>query len=294
MTKDESSGKIDGFAAQWMPMMALAASMNQDWLKMASLGGFPGSAADGGADAANPWQSMIEAQAGAIASSWQQLGDAMTDSAGKMRAGQDGMAEAVADQMNTLLRSFIGMDPQEMMAATSGGEWTPKSVAFQSFGPVDGDMATLGTEMAQLSMASGEASRTMFDLYRVVSDAWMNAARVFATKNAGNDIKTVNIVEQQRQWVATAEPILQKALASESFVKANADFIRASSRLAKARSAFARRFTDLIEVPSRQEMDETYEAIQELRREVRALRRNQKRLEQALNETAADARAEHE
>lgn len=289
MTKDEdlANTKIgDGGIA---PMMALATEMNRNWMAMMGLGGFP-SANEGGDGDGSPdaWKEVVEAQIRLTAATWKNFGDVMSGFADTAWAGQDEIATQTAYQMAEAFRAVIGMDPREMMAGNSG-EWSPETVAFQSFGMVDADAAQFGTDVAQLATTSSEAARTMFDLYRVIGDAWIEAAEAFAEANVEDGAALSDPVMLQRLWVKTSEPILQRALASDAFVDANAEFIRASTRQAKARSAFARRFTDLIEAPNRQEMTETYEVIQSLRREVRSLRRNQKRLEKALAELGSKA-----
>lgn len=280
MSEDEKSGEPGGFSSI-APMIAFATAMHRNWLAMASLGGFPSDNDERRTESSEAWKETVEARMRAMTSSWKSFSDAMMGSVDAAWEGQDKAAKEISEQMASAIRDFTGMDPREMMAGT-GGEWSPQQVAFQSFGLGDSEAAAIAAEMVELATASSEAARTMFDLYRVVGDAWMSAAHAFAEANIESEADLADPKIQQRQWAATAEPILQKALASDAFVKANADFIRAASRQSKARSVFARRFTDLIEAPSRQEMTETYEAIQELRREVRKLRRNQKHLERAL------------
>ena len=260
-------------------MMEITTTINRNLQAMASLSEFPSGQPSPRPDSA--FKGGSEAGMQAMASSWKRVGDAMMGSFDAVWAGQRNAAEKASEQMATAIRDMTGMDPRAMMAGT-GAEWSPQTVAFQSFGLADSDAAAMATELTQLAMTSGEAARTMFELYRVVGDAWLQAAEKFAEANAEGAASLSDPTALQRQWIATAEPILQERLASAAFTKANADFIRASSLHSKARSALARRFTDMIEAPNRQEMTETYEAIQELRREVRTLRRDQKRLEHAL------------
>lgn len=283
MSEDEKKGDSKGFADSIAPMMAFAAAMNRAWLSAASLGGFPDAEKGQQGDPSAAWKGAVEAQMRAMAASWKRYNDVVMGSVDAVWEGQDRAAEKISEQMATAFRNLTGMDPRDMMAGNEG-DWSPQTVALQSFGLADSDAAAIATELAQLATTSSEAARTMFDLYRVVGDAWLEAADAFAEANVASDTNLVDPAALQRQWAATAEPILQKAFGSEAFVDANADFIRATSRQSKARSALARRFADLIEVPDRQEMNETYEAIQELRREVRTLRRSQKRLEAALAE----------
>ncbi len=281
MSNEDSSAA--GFSAGMAPMMAFAEAMNRNWMEMAWPGGFPGGDAPGQSLGGDTWKDAVEKQMQMAAISWKGFSDIMSGSAEGVWAEQDDLAERMSKQMAAAVRSFTGIDPNAMMAGAIG-DWSPETVAFQSFGLTDADAAAYATEMAQLAISASEMSRTMFHLSRIVNNAWVDAAESFAEGSIEDQPDLSDPSALQREWLKTAEPILQERLASDEFVKANAEFIRAGASFSKARSAFARRFTDLIEAPNRQEMSEAYEAIQELRREVRSLRRNQKRLEQALAE----------
>jgi hypothetical protein len=186
----------------------------------------------------------------------------------------------------TTFRTFTGLDPGDVREGVEA-TWSPKQVAFRSFGFGDSDAMALWGEQVQLANTTSEAARAAVNLGRVISDAWLRAAVKFFGGNQNGKKPPEDLSELQRQWAEVAEPILQETLGSSAFVNAHAEFLRSSSRQAKARSAIAKRFTDLIEAPSRQEMKEAYQAIQDLRREIRSLKRNQKKLEHALNVRSA-------
>lgn len=288
MSRDEQPGGSGSLAAGMAPMFALFASaMSGNWTTLSKLGGFPRTGKEPETPTA-AWPDLAGMQMQAMASSWKLFGDAMQGAFDAASKGQEGMAEQASRAMATTLRSFTGLDQNDMLAG-AGRDWSPKQVAFRSFGVGDEDAVALSADLVHLASGVGETARAAMNLCRIVSDAWLRAGQEFSRRFPERDEASSDPVELQRAWASTVEPILQDALRSGAFVEGQAAFIRASSRQAKARSALARRFADFIEVPHRQEMNETYEAIQELRREVRILRRRQRQLEEALDKPSGTA-----
>ena len=250
-------------ASMFEPM---AAALGRSWSAFASAARFP----DGNGDSSVTMATLA----------WKIFADALQ---GAFDAASKGK---VNEGAATAFRTFTGLDPGDVREGIEAN-WSPKQVAVRSFGLGDSDAMALWAEQVQLATATSEAARAAVNLGRVVSDAWLRAAEIFFGGDRDGKKPPADLSELQRQWAAVAEPILQEALGSNAFVNAHAEFLRSTSRQAKARSAIAKRFTDLIEAPSRQEMKEAYQAIQELRREVRSLKRNQKQLEHALNARSA-------
>jgi Poly(R)-hydroxyalkanoic acid synthase subunit (PHA_synth_III_E) len=179
-------------------------------------------------------------------------------------------------------RGFTGVDPAALLAG-SESNWSPNRVLLQSFGLGESDtVSTLG-DLTRLTLSASKSAEATLAVISIVNGAWLRAARTFA-EQAPAATATLGPIDFQRAWAAVAEPILQDTLRSDAFVKAHAVFLRANSQHAKARSALSRRVADFLDVPSRQEMDETYEVIQQLRREVRALKRGQARPERVARD----------
>jgi hypothetical protein len=256
------------------PLMAsmfepMAAALGRSWSAFASVArSADGQSASSVTMATLAWKTFSDALQGAF------------DAASKEKV--DGGAA-------TAFRTLTGLDPGDVREGIEAN-WSPKQVAVRSFGLGDSDAMAFWAEQVQFGNATSEAARAAVNLGRVVSDAWLRAAEKFFGGNRDGKKPPADLADLQRQWAAVAEPILQETLGSNAFVSAHAEFLRSTSRQAKARSAIAKRFTDLIEAPSRQEMQEAYQAIQELRREVRSLKRNQKQLEHALNARSAPER----
>ena len=289
MSNTKGTDKGDAFGAGITSMLAFFTStLDRNWALLSSLKEFPQAGAETdekfGEDADHT--NIVDVQIQAITSGWKMLGDAMRTAFDDASRGRDDAAARMSQSMATAFRSYTGIDQNDMLNGLARG-WSPKQVAFRSFGLGDSDALAISAEMVQLAAASGKSARAMMRMYSIVGNSWLEAAGVFSKAYSGRDAIPTDPARLQRAWAAIAEPILQETLRSEAFVEANAEFIRTASRQAKARSSLAKRFTDFIEAPHRQEMNETYEAIQELRREVRALKRNQTRLEKTLAATTA-------
>jgi hypothetical protein len=287
--ESSGSGREEAFGAGMASMLAFfMAALDSNRALLSSLNEFPQASAKTGERIGGDVGRMnvMNMPMEAIVSGWKIFGDAMQAAFAGVSRGQDDAAARMSQSIATAFRNFTGMDQNDILGGLAG-DWSPKHVAFRSFGLGDSDALAMSAEMVELAAASGETARAMLSLYGLMSESWMKAARAFSETDSARAGVPSDPAQLQRAWAATAEPILQETLRSEAFLKANAEFIRIASRQAKARSALARRFTDFIEAPHRQEMNETYEAIQELRREIRTLKRGQARLEKALAVPAA-------
>lgn len=284
----DAQGAEVGERSAGMPhMFALFASaLNRNWEAMPKLQEFP--QAEGGAGEGPGKPAGLAGMPMQAMESWKMFGDAMQGAFDAAVSGQQATAEQMSRAMSATFKAFTGLDPTDMLKGV-GGDWSPKQVAFRSLGIGDGDAMAKMAEMTQLATATGETARAAMNLHRIVNDAWLRAAQAFAKTQSGFGKARSDPVELHRAWVKTAEPILQDMLRSKAFVEAQAELVRTGVRRKQAKTALAKRFTKFIEAPHRQEMNEAYEAIQELRREVRTLRRNQKRLEEALKTVTADA-----
>jgi hypothetical protein len=280
---DNDSSKADDAAASAMAatFALFTSALSHNWSQLMAMPGFP-QVSDGAGEApldGTNFPNLAGMPLQAMAPAWKMFNDAMRWTSDFAAMGEGGAADRASRSMAAAFQAWTGLNPSDLLAG-AGRDWSPKQVAFRSFGFGDNDALAFSAEFVRLATASSENARATMTLYRILSEAWLKAAQDFAGRRRVPDVAP-DIVELQRNWAETAEPVLQDALRSEAFVNAQADFIRTGASQAKARTVFAKRFTDFIEAPSRQEMNEAYEAIQDLRREVRELRRQQKRFEAA-------------
>jgi hypothetical protein len=215
------------------------------------------------------WRSLSSAYIG--------FGELMQRSFDTVLSTQDTAIKEISGVFSDAFRGFTGVDPTALLAG-SESNWSPNRVLLQSFGLGESDAVSTLSDLTRLTMTASKSAEATLAVISIVNGGWLRAARKFA-EQAPAATATLGPIDFQRAWAAIAEPILQDTLRSDAFVRAHAVFLRANSQHAKARSALSRRVADFLEVPSRQEMDETYEAIQQLRREVRALKRGRARPE---------------
>ena len=90
-------------------------------------------------------------------------------------------------------------------------------------------------------------------------------------------------------WVETANTALLETQRSESFLKSQREMLKASTDLRLAQRELAEFYSETYGYPTRAELDDVHRTVTELRRELRALKR-ERRGAQAPSAPAAPAR----
>jgi hypothetical protein len=93
-----------------------------------------------------------------------------------------------------------------------------------------------------------------------------------------------------RLWASVAERAVHEAMQSEAGLKATSDYIRAAMRYRQSRNRLVEILSESLNVPTRTELDDAYWEIQQLKREMRELRRE--RATSAIKRRAGSSRAE--
>jgi hypothetical protein len=286
--RNEDASAQDNAPYQGPPpfLTAVFSMMDWNWAARHFMTPFPESAdrtADAGSlKAADVIEDSASAYWRPLSSAYIGFGELMQKSFDAALASQDTAVKEFSALFADAFRGFTGVDPAALLAG-SESNWSPNRVLLQSFGLGESDTVSTLSDLTRLALSASKSAEATLGVLSIVNGAWLRAARTFA-EQAPPAADKLGPIDIQRAWAAVAEPILQDTLRSDAFVKAHAVFLRASSQHAKARSALSRRVAAFLEVPSRQEMDETYEAIQELRREVRALKRGQAKPERAARD----------
>ena len=92
-------------------------------------------------------------------------------------------------------------------------------------------------------------------------------------------------------WVTTGDDVFVEAFKEEAYIEAQGDLLNATMSYRIRERAIMEAFLDAYGLPTRTELDEAYETIHELRREVRSLRGLHKEVE-ALREEVQEAQAD--
>ncbi len=110
----------------------------------------------------------------------------------------------------------------------------------------------------------------------VTLDAWTRAAGAFAkelNRRAEKAEKLDSWREMLALWVETANTTLLETQRSEAFLKAQRESLKASTDLRLAQRELAEYYSEMFGYPTRAELDDVHKTVTELRRELRALKR---------------------
>jgi class III poly(R)-hydroxyalkanoic acid synthase PhaE subunit len=110
----------------------------------------------------------------------------------------------------------------------------------------------------------------------VMLDAWMRAAGAFAKRlndmsETGQKIETPR--EMLTSWIETANEIMLETQRSDAFLTTQRESLKASTDLRLAQQEVAEYYSEMFGYPSRAELDDVHKTVTELRRELRALKR---------------------
>jgi polyhydroxyalkanoate synthase subunit PhaE len=110
----------------------------------------------------------------------------------------------------------------------------------------------------------------------VMLEAWTRAAGAFAKRlnemaDAGERIESPRAL--LTLWVETANDIMLETQRSESFLNSQRDLLKASTDLRLAQQEVGEFYGEMFGYPTRAELDDVHKTVTELRRELRALKR---------------------
>jgi hypothetical protein len=225
---------------------------------------------------------LAEAQA-SLASAWTaatSLSQTLTASLRGTAQGADPTAGAV------LARIF---DPQAWLGGTAEFD---AAVNRMAEGPQLADLwqterrfGALFTAWAALRNAQGRHQAVMLE-------AWTRAAGTFAQEanaRAQRGESYASGREMMQHWTETANAVLLEVQRSDAFLASQRGMLKASTDLRLAQQDVAQFLSDLYGQPTRAELDDVHRSLTELRREVRALRKDKRT---AARRTKADTTGE--
>ncbi|MCJ2138008.1 poly-beta-hydroxybutyrate polymerase subunit [Methylobacterium sp. J-026] len=121
--------------------------------------------------------------------------------------------------------------------------------------------------------------RTQGEHQAVMLDAWTRAAGTFAQEANARAERGEGFASARAmvtRWVETANAILLEVQRSEKFLASQRAVLKASTDLRLAQQDLAAFLADFYGQPTRAELDDVHRSLTELRREVRALRRERR------------------
>jgi hypothetical protein len=227
--------------------------------KIPMMPAMPSDLSAGATDLANAGKSMME------------LWSAVTSAAGKLAtslpktAGADSVVEAT-------LRKIA--DPRSWMGGT--GEMDDV-LGRMAEGPRFADLWEAERRYTGVLQAWMNVRRRGLEHNAVVLQAWLQAARRFTEQLAGRsgDAKPLDAKAALALWTETANQQLLESQRSEPFLQSQAAMIRATTDLRMAQQDLVEHFGKQYGFPTRTELDDVHRSVTEMRRELRAMRRQQ-------------------
>ena len=127
----------------------------------------------------------------------------------------------------------------------------------------------------------------------VLLQAWMEAAGALARQlkeraDKGEALESWR--EMTALWVETANETLLRTQRSEPFLKTQREVLKTSTDFRLAQRELAEYYSDMFGFPTRAELDDVHKTVTELRRELRALKRERREPETAAPRPAPPAR----
>ncbi len=211
----------------------------------------PGAVPD--ADAATALRAMTELWSAALSMSATLAGGLPSDA---------GEAEGTAAR--TLRRM---MDPAAWLSAGVGVD----EALYRM-----GDAGEMERRLAEVSRAWLALRQRGAEHQAVMLEGWTRAGRDFAARVAGLGADDEARASPRRMldlWVEAANRALLETQRSEPFLRGQAAMLRASTDLRLAQRALAEHCGEGFGLPTRRELDDVHRSVTEIRRELRALRR---------------------
>jgi hypothetical protein len=182
------------------------------------------------------------------------------------------------------------IDPRSWMAGT--GEMDDV-LGRMAEGPRFADLWEVEHRYARVVLAWMNLRRRGFEHNAVVLEAWLRAGGRFTDQLAGSTnadtqapgtqapgkqalgTQASNAKASLALWTETANRELLETQRSEPFLQTQAALIRATTELRMAQQELVEHFGKQYGFPTRTELDDVHRTVTELRREMRALRREQ-------------------
>ena len=131
------------------------------------------------------------------------------------------------------------------------------------------DMAEQWQDVMNFQEAAGQFGTVM-------RDAWKRAYDKYSKEFSVEDLTSGKVQEALNAWIKTANDELLDTQASQDFMTAQKDMIKASAALQKRQSAAAEQWASAYQMPTRSEIDDLTETVSDLKRELRKIKRELK------------------
>lgn len=210
------------------------------------------------------WQSL-NASGEAFSKLWS---SALEMSAKVLPASKEGSVDPLVTEMLARI-----LDPRAWLSTSND---LVHSLDRFAEGPRLADLWENERRLAAVLKAWVDLRKASLDHHTILLDAWMRAAGAFS-RRLNEKAETGEELESWRQilalWVETANEEILHTQRTEGFLEAQRELLNAATELRLAQRECARYYSDTLGLPTREELDDVYRTVTELRRELRALKR---------------------
>ena len=227
--------------------------------KIPGLAALPGDMAAGSADMTRAGQAVMDL--------WSAASTLSNTLAAKLPAARDGNSS-----VETTFRRIL--DPRAWLAA-SGGEMD-EVLGRMAEGPRFADLWDVERRYARVMQAWVDMRRRALEHQAVVLQAWLRAGKQFTDDLAsasGGEAKAADPKATLAVWTETANKELLETQRSDDFLHTQTAMLRASTELRLAQQELVEHYGRQYGFPTRIELDDVHRTVTELRREMRALRK---------------------
>src|SRR3954468_6439291 len=180
-----------------------------------------------------------------------------------------------ADQANPLMAEMLAkiFDPRGWFSATNEVDQTLQRMAE---GPQLADLWNTERKFMAVFNAWVAMRRHSLEHNTVMLEAWLKAAGDFArtlNERAERGETLGSSREVTALWVETANEVLLETQRSDAFLKTQRDLLKASTDLRLAQQELAEFYSEMFGYPTRTELDDVHKTVTELRRDLRAFKR---------------------
>jgi polyhydroxyalkanoate synthase subunit PhaE len=205
-------------------------------------------------------------------------------------AATAGTSASVSPEGSPVEATFRKMlDPRNWMAGT--GEMDDV-LGRMAEGPRFADLWEIERRYARVLQAWMNLRRRGLEHNAIVLEAWLQAGRHFGeelTRQVSAEAKPPDAKAALGLWTETANRELLETQRSEPFLLTQAAMIRATTELRIAQQELVEHFGKQYGFPTRTELDDVHRTVTELRREVRAMRRENRTAASAAPQTVSAA-----
>lgn len=214
-----------------------------------------------------PDAASFQATLGSFKQAWENA-QSLSETLAKTLGQEDEKPDPVAQGIMAKL-----FDPRGWLAATAEVD---EALNRMAEGPRFSDLWSVEQKFTGLTTAWLSLRRRNLEHNTVMLEAWSKAAGRFSEaieKQAGKGEPVESARAVMDLWVGIANDTLLETQRGEAFLKSQRDTIKASTDLRLAQQDVGEYFAHMFGLPMRTELDDVHKTVTELRREVRALKR---------------------